>query len=93
MDCLFLLATLALAPGASSQSTRSHEGTQLYPSTPFLARAGFPSAYDPISKKIIVFGGTDGRTQFNDTWTFDGTTRTQIDHHNFQTARRCHHGL
>ena len=33
-------------------------------------------AYDPVSKKIVVFGGI-GNTYRNDTWTFDGTAWTK----------------
>jgi hypothetical protein len=34
-------------------------------------------AYDPVSKKVVLFGGYAG-TYLNDTWTFDGTTWTQV---------------
>ena len=29
-------------------------------------------AYDPVSHKIVMFGGYGGYGYFNDTWTFDG---------------------
>ena len=34
--------------------------------------------YDPASGKIIAFGGFDGTSYLNDTWSFDGTSWTQI---------------
>ena len=34
-------------------------------------------AYDPVSQKIVLFGGED-TGYFGDTWTFDGTTWTQL---------------
>jgi hypothetical protein len=34
--------------------------------------------YDPVSGKIIAFGGFDGTGYLNDTWSFDGTTWAQI---------------
>jgi hypothetical protein len=34
--------------------------------------------YDPVSGKIIAFGGTDGTSYFDDTWSFDGTSWAQI---------------
>ena len=34
--------------------------------------------YDPVSGKIIAFGGFDGTGYLNDTWSFDGTSWTQI---------------
>jgi hypothetical protein len=34
--------------------------------------------YDPVSGKIIAFGGLDGTGYLNDTWSFDGTSWAQI---------------
>ena len=34
--------------------------------------------YDPVSGKIIAFGGFDGTGYLNDTWSFDGTSWMQI---------------
>jgi hypothetical protein len=49
--------------------------TQLQPANGFPERAGFASAYDPVSKKVIVFGGFDANGQvYSDTLTFDGKT-------------------
>ena len=78
LPTLLVVFALALGDSALSQVAPSHGWTQLNPLTPFPARAAFASAYDPISKKVIVFGGTDEVNQFDDTWTFDGTTWTQI---------------
>jgi galactose oxidase-like protein len=36
-------------------------------------------AWDGASRKIIVFGGYDATGYFNDTWTFDGTTWTEVN--------------
>jgi len=35
------------------------------------ARYGHSMAYDPESKKIILFGGFDGTKEYNDTWAYD----------------------
>ena len=49
--------------------------TQLQPATSFPARAGFATAYDPVSKKVIVFGGYDANgALYNETWMFNGST-------------------
>jgi len=40
------------------------------------ARGGHAMAYDPVQDKIVLFGGTDSSTYFNDTWVFDFTTST-----------------
>lgn len=34
-------------------------------------------AYDPTTGNLVLFGGYDGSTALNDTWTWDGTTWTQ----------------
>jgi hypothetical protein len=35
-------------------------------------------AYDPVSGKIVLFGGGDAAHVLHDTWTFDGTTWTKV---------------
>lgn len=42
------------------------------------ARAAAAMAYDPVSRKVVLFGGYDAEQYLRDTWTFDGTTWTQI---------------
>lgn len=55
--------------------------TQRFPaSSPIQRRA--PLAYDAATKTIVLFGGDNGagdccRVNYNDTWTWDGVTRTQ----------------
>lgn len=69
---LFLLLTSALSFAADQTALT---WTQLQPTTAFPARAGFAAAYDPVSTRVIVFGGYDANGQvYNDTWTFDGNT-------------------
>jgi hypothetical protein len=52
---------------------------KLSPATSPSARTYSTMAYDPVSKKIVLFGGFGGSAQtfLNDTWTFDGTTWTE----------------
>jgi hypothetical protein len=35
-------------------------------------------AYDPVSRKVVLFGGGGDSGDLNDTWTFDGATWSQI---------------
>lgn len=49
---------------------------KLSPPTAPTARLGHAMTYDPVSKKIVLFGGFSN-TYLNDTWTFDGTTWTK----------------
>ena len=73
---LFVLATSALSFAAAPAA---FTWTQLQPATAFPARADFSAAYDPVSKKVIAFGGYDANGQaYADTWIFDGNTWQQI---------------
>ena len=53
---------------------------QLNPATSPSPRAVSAMAYDPVSKKVVMFGGFNDTTYLNDTWTWDGTTWTQAKH-------------
>jgi hypothetical protein len=41
-------------------------------------RSYLAMTYDPASRRVIAFGGFDGTTYLNDTWTFNGISWTQI---------------
>ena len=41
-------------------------------------RSAMAMAYDPVSKKVVVFGGFDATGYLNDTWVFDGSTWSQV---------------
>jgi N-acetylneuraminic acid mutarotase len=43
------------------------------------ARHGHSLVYDPESKKMILFGGFDGSTQYNDTWAYDPAANSWAD--------------
>ena len=75
---ILALFALVFSPVSHAGTVSFLNWTELHPTNAFPARTAFASAYDPVSKKIVVFGGTDLTTQFNDTWTFDGTTWTQV---------------
>jgi len=49
---------------------------QLSPANSPSARDVSAMAYDPVSKKVVMFGGYSG-SYLNDTWTFDGTNWTK----------------
>ncbi|MBA3832490.1 MAG: hypothetical protein H0X34_11485 [Chthoniobacterales bacterium] len=51
---------------------------QLSPKATPAARSYLAMTYDQASKKVLLFGGFDGRGYLNDTWTFDGTTWTHV---------------
>jgi hypothetical protein len=64
-------AILASATGATVTWLRVNP-----PSSPS-ARASMAMAYDPVSKKVVLFGGFDATGYLNDTWLFDGQTWSQ----------------
>ncbi len=50
---------------------------KLLPGVSPSARAAHAMAYDPVSKKVVLFGGYDATSYLGDTWSFDGTTWTR----------------
>lgn len=75
---LAAVAMVLLSISAVSAST----WTQLRPAASPPARSGAAMAYDPVSQKVVLFGGyevVNGAVVYvDDTWTFDGTTWTQV---------------
>jgi N-acetylneuraminic acid mutarotase len=59
------------------------------------ARAAQAMAYDPVAKRLIVFGGYDGTTYYNDTWMYDlaGNTWTALSPTGLAPAARQGHSL
>ena len=51
---------------------------EVTPVTQLPPRTFFASTFDPVSNKVLVFGGSDASGQLDETWTFDGRTWTQI---------------
>jgi kelch motif-containing protein len=71
-----LLLSVALLPSASAQAA---SWVLLKPTNSPSARAAFAMAYDPISRKVVLFGGFDYNAYLNETWTFDGTTWKKVN--------------
>jgi hypothetical protein len=75
LPALALLTAASLfVPHALPLPMRSPTWVRVLPATSPSARAAHAMAYDPVSGKIVLFGGFSGATYLNDTWTFDGTT-------------------
>ena len=71
------LAFAAVFPVLSHASDpASSNWSKLSPTNSPPARFLHAMAYDPVSKKIVLFGGFS-TSDLNDTWTFDGKTWTQ----------------
>src|SRR5580765_8837544 len=75
---------LTLAIGAATAATTAGmavaQWTPIAPVTSPPARAAAAMTYDLFYNRLVLFGGvggSNGMTQFNDTWTFDGTNWTQ----------------
>jgi Galactose oxidase, central domain len=69
---LTFVAVLPVLTHASDPG--SANWTKLSPATSPSARVYSTMAYDPVSKKIVLFGGFGQQMYLQDTWTFDGTT-------------------
>jgi hypothetical protein len=69
---------IAFGESASAASSGLPDWIELSPSNSPSARSYLAMTYDPISGKIIAFGGFGSTGYLNDTWSFDGTNWTQI---------------
>jgi hypothetical protein len=89
------ILSLVLFTSFLSADQINYTWTKLSPPNSPSARNKSSMVYDKISGKIILFGGLDGSTLLNDTWSFDGTTWTQfpISPSNSPPAPAGFHGL
>lgn len=75
--CLFTLLPLAASSPALAKGPSSAVWKKLATATSPPARGAHAMAYDPVSGKVVVFGGFGPFRYLADTWTFDGTTWTK----------------
>jgi hypothetical protein len=69
----------ALAGGAFLASLSAQVDWRLLtPANTPPSRSGHAMAFDPITDRIVLFGGDGAAGRLNDTWLFDGTTWTQV---------------
>ena len=69
---------VAFASSAAAAHFSLPDWSELSPNNPPPARSYLAMTYDPVSGKIIAFGGFDSTGYLNDTWSFDGTGWAQI---------------
>src|SRR5258705_8877448 len=69
--------SIAFAASAAAAQFGFPDWVELSPNNPPPARSYLAMTYDPVSGKIIAFGGSDATGYLNDTWSFDGTTWAQ----------------
>ena len=62
---------------------QTYNWIQLFPS----GRSNASMAYDTATGKVILFGGIDNSGYLNDTWSFDGSTWTQLHPSSSPSAR------
>jgi hypothetical protein len=70
--------SIEFAAGSAAAPFTVPDWVELSPNNPPPARSYLAMTYDPVSGRVIMFGGFDGTGYLNDTWSFDGTTWTQI---------------
>jgi hypothetical protein len=75
---VILTMLILISAAASAADVPTVNWTKLSPATSPSARAYPAMAYDPVSKKVVLFGGYSG-VYLNDTWTFDGATWTKVN--------------
>jgi hypothetical protein len=76
---LFLAPNLCAAQAAPQDADAVSTVTwaRLHPTNSPTPRGAPAMAYDPVSRKVVMFGGFTATTHLNDTWTFDGRTWTK----------------
>ncbi|HXA61043.1 MAG TPA: kelch repeat-containing protein, partial [Streptosporangiaceae bacterium] len=67
----------AIFAGGPPPTYASPNWVQLQPAAAPVGRYGNAMAYDDLHQQVVLFGGYDGTTFYNDTWTWNGTTWTQ----------------
>jgi N-acetylneuraminic acid mutarotase len=70
--------------------------TELKPSgTVPSARSGHSMAYDPVTRRLIMFGGNAGTASLNDTWAYDPTTNawTELEPSGTVPSARSGHSM
>ncbi|HEX4946638.1 MAG TPA: kelch repeat-containing protein [Blastocatellia bacterium] len=75
LGLIFALILLALPNFAQTANWQWRELTPTSGSAPEVRRNG-AAIYDPVGKRVIIFGGTGNNGTMNDTWAFDLATRT-----------------
>jgi len=86
--------------GISSESiltddTWEWDGRRWYhrwPKTSPCPRRGHRMAWDPVGKRVLLFGGGAGGPMFNDTWAWDGQDWTQLSPKHAPSPR-AHHSM
>lgn len=73
-----LLSLAALCPMLAAAAEPTTAWLELTLQNSPSPRAASATAYDPVSQKIVLFGGFDASGHLNDTWTFDGTNWAQV---------------
>ena len=74
----------------------TQEWTELHPANPPPARVYHAMAYDPISGKVILFGGRTGpgESSLSDTWAYDPPANTWTElHPNLSPQTRAEHAM
>ncbi len=71
----FALFLTALPAFAQTTNWQWRELTPTSGTAPEVRRNG-AAIYDPVSKRVIIFGGTGNNGTMNDTWAFDPAART-----------------
>ena len=81
---LFIIASMTITTAIAKEKPahmnvlQTNVGWTFYQDEPNLARRGMAAVYDSHRKVVVMFGGEDMGSVFNETWEFDGTKWQQI---------------
>jgi hypothetical protein len=79
MVSVAVLATFQVLTSAWAAGIPGFTWSQLSSSSSPSARGGASMDFDLASWKLVLFGGENFTSHFNDTWTWNGRTWTQVD--------------
>jgi Galactose oxidase, central domain len=90
-----LLSVLTIAVGVIAVSAQVPPSNWVPLSTAHAPtpRAAAAVAYDPVSQKVVLFGGFGSRKYFRDTWVFDGTDWKRTHTHGGTPSGRAAAGI
>lgn len=76
----FAAATAAACSLTAGMLSATQAGWTLVPTRTFPAsRSGHAAAYDPVSAKMVIFGGDNKLGYLADTWVFNGTAWSKLN--------------
>ena len=79
LGILMVLASLPLTAGVAGATPNQPTWTQLSPGTSPSGRSNSSMVFDPATGQLLLFGGSDNSSYFDETWSWNGSTWTHLN--------------